>query len=290
MYRKFQRGLLLTVILATVLGTTGCSLIPLKDTTQTNTSTKDENAADSLASDDNLLYTTNDSKLTITLPDKNWFNIADADSRRTFICDKIGILTIDHSTGGYADVTTIPSSENDLEKQLTSKTKAAAGDEENEGALYTLVDSQFSSTDVAESFYYEVAYPEGNKTRYEIVWGMKAPEELYEAIARSYTADEATIDKIRTSVKSIQVLGGNYDGIVRTTGAIDTSETITTKNRYRCTQSANVRDAATNQSNVIGTVESGETIDVLNQTGNWFEFKYDGETAYVYSKFFEAAS
>lgn len=289
MYRKFQRGLLLTVILATVLGTTGCSLIPLKETTQTNISKNDENAADSPASDNNLLYTTSDSKLTITLPDKDWFNIADADSRRTFICDKIGILTIDHSTGGYADVTTIPSSEKELEKQLTSRTNAAAGGEESEGALYTLVDSQFSSTDVAESFYYEVAYPEGNKTRYEIVWGMKAPEELYKAIARSYTADESAIDKIRTSVKSIQVSGGNYDGIVRTAGAIDTSETANTGNRYRCIQSANVRDAATNKSNVIGTVESGETIDVLNQTGSWFEFKYDGETAYVYSKFFEAA-
>lgn len=54
-----------------------------------------------------------------------------------------------------------------------------------------------------------------------------------------------------------------------------------------CTSPVNVRDAASSNSRVIGSLKTGEEVAVLSKDGGWIEIEYDGESAYVYEDYLE---
>lgn len=55
-----------------------------------------------------------------------------------------------------------------------------------------------------------------------------------------------------------------------------------------CSSDANVRTApGTGSSQVIGAVRAGDVIEVTGETGNWYQFTFEGQTAYVCKDYFE---
>ena len=51
-------------------------------------------------------------------------------------------------------------------------------------------------------------------------------------------------------------------------------------------ESVNVRDAA-HMGNVIGEIEKGTKVKVLEVEGSWYRIDYEGQTGWVYSEYFD---
>ena len=52
-----------------------------------------------------------------------------------------------------------------------------------------------------------------------------------------------------------------------------------------CISPVNVRDAASTQSNVIGTMSAGDAAEKLGQEGGWVKIRFEGQEAYVYQDY-----
>lgn len=52
-----------------------------------------------------------------------------------------------------------------------------------------------------------------------------------------------------------------------------------------CISPVNVRDAASTQSNVIGTMSAGDAAEKLGQEGGWVKIRFEGREAYVYQDY-----
>lgn len=52
-----------------------------------------------------------------------------------------------------------------------------------------------------------------------------------------------------------------------------------------CISPVNVRDAATNQSQVIGALTTGDAVEKLGEERSWIKIKYEGREAWVYEKY-----
>lgn len=51
-------------------------------------------------------------------------------------------------------------------------------------------------------------------------------------------------------------------------------------------ESVNIRDAA-HMGNVVGEIEKGTTVKVLEVDGSWYRIDYEGQTGWVYSEYFD---
>lgn len=52
-----------------------------------------------------------------------------------------------------------------------------------------------------------------------------------------------------------------------------------------CTSPANVRDAASSQSRVIGELAKGDQVEKLGEDGGWVKIRYQGQEAWVYEEY-----
>ncbi|MDD3278282.1 MAG: SH3 domain-containing protein [Lachnospiraceae bacterium] len=294
MKKRNTKFLLYTGLISLMVSVTGCtSVLPIGSDPSAAVTQAPTQSADS-QTDVNLLYTSDNGSLTITLPDSSWKNTADSDSRRTFLSEETGILTISHSVGDYADTVTLPKTQAELEALLLTKpTVATVSESPFTSTPHTVVSFSFQSGTVANSYYYELSYEEGNDVRYEIVWGMQAAQEIIEVVGKLYTADEAQADKLRNAIMSTQVTDSNYTGIIRSASSYtaDNSDSTGSVHQYRCIQSANIRSkAGMDGSSVLGEMSVGEVIDVTAEENGWLEFQYNGQTAYVYGEYMEAVT
>lgn len=284
--------LLYATLLGVMVTVSGCtSVLPIGSSTPISIAVTPTATPDS-QTDENLVYTSDDAGLTIALPDQNWVNTADTDSRRTFLADEVGILTICHYLDDYADTVVVPKTQNELVSILLTRPSIAEVPDTAYSLMpHTIMSFSYTPGSVSSTYQYEISFDEGNKVRYEIVWGMQAAGEVYEVVGRLYTSDSAEIEKLRASILSTALVDSNYTGIVRTASSYsaDHADTSTAgKLQYRCTQSANVRDqASASSSKVIGELAVGETIDVIAEVDGWLEFQYNGQTAYVYGEYMQ---
>lgn len=295
MKKRNTRYLLYTTLLGMLVSVSGCSsVLPIDSGTPAAVTTAPTQAPDSQV-DDNLLYTSDNGELTITLPGKNWVNTADDDFRRTFLADETGILTISHYLNDYADTVAVPKTQAELESLLlTRPTIAEVSGSAFTAVPHTVMNFSYQPGNTANSYFYELSYNEGNKVRYEIVWGMQASGEIYEVVGKLYTADQDAADKLRVSIQSTSITDSNYVGIVRSSGSYAADHAGTDSAgaiQYRCIQSANVRDqASAGGSKVIGELSVGDTVNLIAEVNGWIEFEYNGQTAYVYSEYMELVS
>ncbi|MCD8052807.1 MAG: SH3 domain-containing protein [Lachnospiraceae bacterium] len=51
------------------------------------------------------------------------------------------------------------------------------------------------------------------------------------------------------------------------------------------TSGVNVRDAASSNSNIVGTLSEGEAVVKLGEEGSWTKVEYNGAECYVYSEY-----
>lgn len=85
---------------------------------------------------------------------------------------------------------------------------------------------------------------------------------------------------------SKSVEGYVYKTYIRITDeGAEPSPTGKTATIVNCKVAANVREKATQNSKLLGTVKKGETYDVLGSSGNWVRIDYDGTAGYVFKRY-----
>ena len=56
-------------------------------------------------------------------------------------------------------------------------------------------------------------------------------------------------------------------------------------NTVYCVSPVNVRDAASSNSNIIGSLRTGDAVNKLGESGGWIEIQYEGRSGFVYERF-----
>ncbi|MDD3220212.1 MAG: SH3 domain-containing protein [Lachnospiraceae bacterium] len=232
------------------------------------------------------VYVSNDESIQIDLPNENWLNTADTDRKRNFVGTNEGMITVEHLTDSFAEAKEVPEDEYDLDNYIEDINASVTDNESGIELEYEVLDSDFKDTEYAQTYYFEIAITSANQVRYEVVYGMKSDVEVYEIVGKSYVDDTVIQSEIKASVDSVKVTETGYRGIIPTTETV--SADGGNVDIYICIQSANIRDAGSSNSNVIGSVEEGDKVTVLSEEGNWLKIRYNGETGYVYKKYFEA--
>lgn len=228
------------------------------------------------------LFTSKDDSVYIYLPDKSWVNSADTDKKRIFIAANKGMITIEHMTDSLAESKTLPQTKRQMEKYIENLENAFASSSE-EDFTFEIVDWKIEDYNFSKTYYCEVKVTSQNQTRYEVLYGVKTEEEVYEVLGRAYLEDESLQAEIKEAVKSVSINKKGYQGLV-----MEEDGSGNKGKKYICTHAVNVRDQAqSSDSTVIGTIEEGETVTVVSKEGNWYKIRFEGQTGYVYKEYLE---
>ncbi|MCD8125348.1 MAG: SH3 domain-containing protein [Lachnospiraceae bacterium] len=78
------------------------------------------------------------------------------------------------------------------------------------------------------------------------------------------------------------------EGITEEESSAEESETETEaaeEDLVYATSGVNVRDAASSNSNIVGTLSEGEAVVKIGEEGSWTKVEYNGAECYVYSEY-----
>ncbi len=315
MFKK-KRAVLLMIVtaLAVAVLSTGCQILK-KDTdeeteteavteaqTQKTTETETESEEETESETElqtNISYTSKDGTVRIVLPDSTWKVTQDADEMRVFSSGSDAMINIVHAEDKEdVENTSLMTSEDDLEESLTQQYP----EDESEEDSFKILSYETHSSSAVSTYEYVVQYTYSTSMwSYSVTYGLLTSDEDEAYVVTGTITDDNKdlLDAVQESVESFTVLNNsafsNMPDENESESETDEDEvgaaelaTLTTYNnsstRYASTI-VNVRQSPSTEADIIGSLSSGDSVEVIGETPNWYQVSINGTIGYVSKEF-----
>ncbi len=289
-FKKMQSMMLLVGVTA-VLASCGSEAVGQEDTSAEESTLAME------------AYETDDGNLKISLPGDDW-TIDESSADFYVFSSSKGLVMISHLENASDEL--YPEEEDQLDMILDIEGFSSDN--------YEVDDFSRMQTSSIKTFDAQIHYTDDN-TMYSsgILRGVLTKEDVYMASAMLKTDDEKLLKEMQKSLKNYVWSGETVleptaeatpeptaeatpeptteatpeptaeatpELTAEVTPVPESEITAVNKSGY-CHSAAYVRDAPDNQSNIIGSVEIGDTVSVTGEIRNWYRISYQGGTAYI---------
>ncbi|MCI5648187.1 MAG: SH3 domain-containing protein [Fusicatenibacter sp.] len=236
-------------------------------------------------------FTTSYRNLSLTLP-PNWSVSEDKKSISRFEAESGDTLEISF-TEGMAKVTVL---EFPMSREEANAAASEAGHLEDDWLIADYSSGTYRSEETVD--YYQYLLKNRNTSSAIYKAGVRTTRQAYLITAKLTDADETCMEELTGILRSLQFLDeeelteaflAGLDGEKENLqGEEESEEAPAGTQMARCSSPVNVRTAPNvSNSQILGYLEIGEEVRVLEIVNNWYKIEYQGGIGYAYGDYLE---
>lgn len=240
-----------------------------------------------------------DRSIALTLPE-GWFVTHDQRILCSFASEEGAVMDITYTEGKARMVSVeFPMTEKEAESALEGpeeEGKKDSGFSDREVCDFESEVFENSREEDIEFYRYYVKSSQKDR-KWQFYAGVRQAERAYQVVVSFKSGEKSERIQVEEALQTLEFLeqealteafgaGMRHEGSLR--GTKRKADDGVEKEELTCIGDVNVRtEPNSDNSQVIGTITEGETIEVIKTEGNWYQIRFEGQTAYVYKNYFE---